>query len=202
MAEKIFHTRIVHKHDIESNWNSIDFIPKQGEIIIYDADNNYTYERLKIGDGATSINSLPFVNDDVQNLINTLVGDVSVSEQISNAIENKKEKDLIVTYQNGSKYYATHDVSEIKEAADNGRTVKFLKDGEFLDLLEATKDFATFYIVYINMNNKLQQKIVALSSNSIMLEQDDTYDYATKSYVDNKVAIITNSTIDEICGMD
>lgn len=38
MAEKTFNTSIVHKHDIESNWNSTDFIPKQGEMIIYDTD--------------------------------------------------------------------------------------------------------------------------------------------------------------------
>lgn len=61
MAEKSLNARIVHKHDTEANWNkATNFIPKQGEIIVYDIDDNHSYERFKIGDGATNVNSLPF----------------------------------------------------------------------------------------------------------------------------------------------
>ena len=35
------------------------------------------------------------------------------------------------------------------------------------------------------MSNKLQQKVVAISGDSIILEQDDTYDYATNSKLNN-----------------
>ena len=60
MANQI-NTRIIHKHDTEVNWNkATSFIPKQGEIIVYDRDDNYTYERFKIGDGVTAAPSLPF----------------------------------------------------------------------------------------------------------------------------------------------
>lgn len=53
--------RFVQKHDIEANWKlAINFIPKQGEIIIYDKDVTYDYERFKIGDGVTNVNNLPF----------------------------------------------------------------------------------------------------------------------------------------------
>ena len=39
MAEKNIKTRIIHKHDTEENWNkATNFIPKQGEIIVYDID--------------------------------------------------------------------------------------------------------------------------------------------------------------------
>lgn len=59
--EKNINSRIVHKHDIESNWiKATNFIPKQGEIIIYDVDDNYSYPRFKIGDGLTLVNDLPF----------------------------------------------------------------------------------------------------------------------------------------------
>lgn len=88
MSERNLFSRIVHKHDIESNWDSSDFIPKQGELIVYDADENYNYERIKIGDGTTSVESLPFVDDDVKSLINTLVGDIPVSEQIESSIKD------------------------------------------------------------------------------------------------------------------
>lgn len=61
MAEKNLKARIVHKHDTEVNWlKATTFIPKQGEIIVYDIDDNYSYERFKIGDGVQNVNALPF----------------------------------------------------------------------------------------------------------------------------------------------
>ena len=38
-------------------------IPKAGELIIYDVDATHTEPRLKIGNGTTSINDLPFAGD-------------------------------------------------------------------------------------------------------------------------------------------
>ena len=87
MSSKTLNTRIVHKHDIEFNWNkAVNFIPKQGELIIY--DDRYTDDsgneiivansvRFKIGDGATNINDLPFSNSSEVNMdeiIDVLVG--------------------------------------------------------------------------------------------------------------------------------
>lgn len=105
MSEQIFNTRIVHKHDTEANWNkAVNFIPKQGEIIVYDIDSTYTYERFKIGDGETLVNSLPFVDDalrsslesqikEVDNkviAVGNLVGNESVSNQINEALLNSQ----------------------------------------------------------------------------------------------------------------
>ena len=73
MTEQILKTRIVHKHDIESNWKrAINFVPKQGELIIYDdryinSDGDEVIVaddiRWKIGDGVTLVNDLRFAND-------------------------------------------------------------------------------------------------------------------------------------------
>lgn len=64
MSEKTFNSRIIHKHDIEANWlKATNFTPKQGEIIVYDIDDTYSYERFKIGDGKTLVTALPFAND-------------------------------------------------------------------------------------------------------------------------------------------
>ena len=66
MSEQIFNTRIVHKHDTEANWNkAVNFIPKQSELIVYDSDENFDYERLKIGDGITLVTELPFVDENI-----------------------------------------------------------------------------------------------------------------------------------------
>ena len=63
MSEKKINSRVILKHDTEENWLKSSFIPLQGEIIIYDKDSNYDYERMKIGDGETNVNDLPFIED-------------------------------------------------------------------------------------------------------------------------------------------
>ena len=60
MANKNFNTRIINKHDTEENWSKANFIPKQGEVIVYDPDETHTYPRFKIGDGKTTLVNLPF----------------------------------------------------------------------------------------------------------------------------------------------
>ena len=92
MAEK-FNTRIIHKHDIESNWNkAVNFIPKNGEIIIYDADENYSYPRIKVGDGVKDINSLSFITDALETVVankldkNNPVYEGTLSNATSNAM--------------------------------------------------------------------------------------------------------------------
>lgn len=62
-------SRIVNKHDIEVNWIQSNLIPKQGECIVYDIDENYNYERLKIGDGINTVSNLPFVTDSSKSYI-------------------------------------------------------------------------------------------------------------------------------------
>lgn len=62
MIEKELRTRMIQKHDIEVNWEkAINFIPKKGELIVYDPDENYDYSRVKIGDGISTVNELPFI---------------------------------------------------------------------------------------------------------------------------------------------
>lgn len=64
--------RIIHTHDIQANWDSeklATFIPKAGEIIVYDIDANYSYERFKIGDGLRNVKELPFT---VENIVEKL----------------------------------------------------------------------------------------------------------------------------------
>ena len=66
MSEKMFNTRIIHKHDTAENWEkATGFIPKSGELIVYDIDANYNYERLKVGDGTTPVTELPFWDENV-----------------------------------------------------------------------------------------------------------------------------------------
>lgn len=59
--------RLTIKHDIAANWaKAVNFIPLAGELILYDGvveNGSYIeYPKLKIGDGKTKINDLPFVD--------------------------------------------------------------------------------------------------------------------------------------------
>lgn len=60
-SKKYIQTRIQNKHALEVDWNSSEFIPLQGELIIYDVDANHSYERFKIGDGIKKVTELPFL---------------------------------------------------------------------------------------------------------------------------------------------
>lgn len=66
MAEKTLNARIINKHATEEDWDkATNFIPKQGELIIYDRDANNTQERFKIGDGVTVVSALPFISNTI-----------------------------------------------------------------------------------------------------------------------------------------
>lgn len=89
VIKKIIQTRTTQKHDTEENWlKAVNFIPKKGEIIIYDKDSNYDYNRIKIGDGDKTASQLPFVTDNylkTDNLVGTdgiVIDKASDSEKI------------------------------------------------------------------------------------------------------------------------
>ncbi len=54
--------RICQLHKTESEWNKLpDFVPLQGELIIFDPDRQHRYARIKIGDGVTKLQKLSFL---------------------------------------------------------------------------------------------------------------------------------------------
>ena len=56
--------RVSQLHKTEADWAKLlDFIPLQGEFIIFDPDTQHKYARLKVGDGVTKLKDLPFFID-------------------------------------------------------------------------------------------------------------------------------------------
>ena len=91
--KELKHIRIIQKHETEANWNkATKFIPKLGEVIIYDPDANHTTSRIKIGDGTTVVANLPFVQ---QGFI-----DSELSNTSENAVQNKVIKNELDKKQN------------------------------------------------------------------------------------------------------
>jgi len=73
-SSKTLKTRIQLKSDTEANWNkagpkdgSRGFVPLLGELIVYNADATHPFSRLKVGDGATNVVSLPFIDSGTLN---------------------------------------------------------------------------------------------------------------------------------------
>lgn len=62
-TEKVFNTRLILKNATEAEQTAnANFVPKKGELIIYNVDSDgHNNPRLKIGDGTTAVNDLPFV---------------------------------------------------------------------------------------------------------------------------------------------
>lgn len=94
--ETRLNSRIQHKHDTEVNWNkATSFIPKQAEIIVYDIDDDYAYERIKIGDGVTPVTNLPFyLIEEVSELIESLADETLTLKWENNSLVFGKGIDL------------------------------------------------------------------------------------------------------------
>ena len=61
-TEKTITTRVQMKTDTASNWEkATNFIPKKGEIIVYSGNP----PRIKVGNGTTKVNALPFATSSV-----------------------------------------------------------------------------------------------------------------------------------------
>ena len=125
MSSRIINSRIQNKHDIEQNWNeAINFIPKQGEIIIYDIDDNYSYERLKIGDGIQTVNNLKFLPTKTSQLEND--SDFISQDQVEAMVQSLNSDRVL-------RFYCIEDVTIITNGvsmtypANSNVEVKFLE---------------------------------------------------------------------------
>ena len=63
MSTTTLAARVHNKHGTQSYWETATyFVPRAGELIVYDADLTHTEPRFKIGDGTSAVNALPFVS--------------------------------------------------------------------------------------------------------------------------------------------
>lgn len=123
MSEKTLNTRIINKHDIEANWvKATGFIPKQGEIIVYDVDSTHTYERIKIGDGTTVVGSLPFVNDEIRQALTSGAIKVFKAETADKAIQDGNGKVIADTYETKENVESKIEEALLNSQADLSQT--------------------------------------------------------------------------------
>lgn len=102
MSEKTLKSRIVHKHDTETNWESTsNFTPFKGEIIIYDPDANNPNPRFKIGDGETLASNLPFSDTTYSIKKNGNTVTLTSSNNTTSTFTIDKELPTVTTGNNG-----------------------------------------------------------------------------------------------------
>lgn len=118
MSEKTMNARVIQKHDVEVNWNkATNFIPKKGEIIVYDKDSNYNYERIKVGDGTTVVSALPFITDKLTHArAIKLTGDVN---DVSQNFDGSDDISLNVVVKDDSHNHVIANVDGLQDALDN-----------------------------------------------------------------------------------
>lgn len=58
---KKINAKVIHKCETEANWELSSYIPAEGEVVTYKIDENYDYERMKLGDGIHAVKDLPFM---------------------------------------------------------------------------------------------------------------------------------------------
>ncbi len=53
--------RISQLHRTEKGWEKLsNWVPEAGEVVVYDPDEAIKFARINIGDGISSLNTLPF----------------------------------------------------------------------------------------------------------------------------------------------
>ena len=146
MATKTFKSRIQNKHDTEAHWNAaVNFKPLAGELIIYDEDDTHSTPRLKIGNGNTLVNNLPFIptvstlgqtgqlKDGVQDTTHRLVTDTEKSTwnskqtQLTDAQLNAVNSGITATKVSTYDGYATAISNKVDKAT--GKSLVYVNSG-------------------------------------------------------------------------
>lgn len=181
MADKVFNGRIIHKNDIEENWEkAINFIPKKSELIIYNPDNTHAQARVKVGDGVTKVNDLPFIVDDVKP-VTTVNGKTGASIVLTaedipfDDYENYPTQDYILL--------ALNQANTALEGNFKNYVFRFYYDDITIKFSGTGKAARVIGLLLISRRNSCIEPIsIGLYSNSI----DDEEEYRTQTiYVSN-----------------
>lgn len=186
--EKQIKARLQQKHDIEANWRkAVNFVPKEGEIIVYDAEdastdltdtgraNPITYSRTKIGDGVTKVNELPFASDNSLLMVKLLPGDP----------ESESEYDISYTFDDIYKAYQQKKVILLVDIKGNIYSCKTVEFYESEDHQEGHAYFCGYIskvgFVYEDHPALVEQWIDITNTNFVRFE--DAYNFIIPSDV-------------------
>lgn len=156
MADKNFKARIVNKNGTSAEWEkATSFVPKKGELILY-TDLN----KIKIGDGVTKVNDLPFSNDDkVSKAGDTMTGALKftktagIQENNGDLVVGKIDGARISMYYDSMSLYSSHfNLSSPKSNA--GTTVSLNGTNA-----KTAIDFGDSFTITKEVSDEIQMKI-------------------------------------------
>lgn len=174
MSETKFNVRVINKHDTEENWlKAVNFRPQQGELIVYDADDKYSYERFKIGDGVTLVSDLPF---------SSLAG-YSVAEKLNSSDTEIPTSKMVVDA------LTTNYNESIIGLSVDGTTVTYIKGDGSVHTFE-TQDTDTTYSLGTDQITGLT-KLYATTGSA---EDGTMTQKAIKTELDKKVGVTIDDT--------
>jgi hypothetical protein len=216
VVEKNIKSRIVHKHGLESVWSQVkDFIPFKGELIIYDKDDTHDYERFKIGDGETEVNTLPFAyvtqaelaekgyatKDDLENIqhpvtsVNGKTGAVSLTAEEVGAIPANTERITISSTTDGE-----YPVTKGTVIKDTGISLSYDDSWDEHDVQLTPTGFSANYCAFEQSSESKNARWVDLATVSDVetaisnIDMPSTDGLASEEYVDQKVAGLVDSS--------
>lgn len=178
MANKTVNTRIINKHDTTANWNkATNFIPKAGEIIIYD-----DVHRIKIGDGKTKVTSLPF-------------SESALDTSITNHINNKNNPHEVTKADVG--------LSNVDNTSDASKPISTATQTA-LDK-KADKSVLSNYVTTSTLTSTINETVSSINKNIDLLEEEVTTNTTSIQGLVDDVNTLTqsvNNKVDKVSGKE
>ena len=163
-------SRIQLKNDTEQNWGRAkNFVPLRGEVIIYLADDTHPFSRLKVGDGTTNVNNLPFINS--SNTPQSDVVEVDITDNWNQRTDYIPSKGKIIIYLDKNKKIIDNETINVP-AIKIGDGLAYLIDLPFIDDLfidhinniniHITEEKQAFWNNKINCNDEVINETLQL----------------------------------------
>ena len=226
LMDKYYNVRIKLRNDSWTNWKSKqDFVPYDGEIIIYDIPtieerrkyglDTLNYQIIKIGDGVKTLKELPAVNE-MSSILNITMGSKNGTISVSgNDIYVKGLNDsTIMCFESQSKYQTVSNAiamkelisQNISEVASNLETLQTSTTADITALRSLINDstggnaskieeIETKIITEENQRQIADEAILAEVRNSVEVLVDSLTD--TKIDFDNSIYELNNAIISE-----
>ena len=162
--------RIKTKNDNSTNWKNSSLIPMKGEIIIY---NDTIIPRIKIGDGVTLADNLPFSNE-----LNFVYLITISLDQNNNYISNKSYEDIV-------------------ELINNKVDVRCFYKNKYFNFMLINDSYIDFSFFTLSNTILNYEQFLFYSNGDIQLNQN-FYDLSdiilnSQNYTDTAIANLINS---------
>lgn len=179
MAEKVLNSRMIQKHDIEANWAKAEnFIPRQGEIIVYDIDELHSQERLKVGDGVSSVQNLPFLVAEISALPELTFSDFDGEQSTTQTYDGTQPLEI--------EYVSESSARTIANSVMPTRVSQLTNDSGFI----TQNGIATEN--YVNAQITRVTEDMVYSNETISTEEIDAICGASLDFEDNLIDEVTN----------